>query len=254
MIGITLQLFPLNGAAQYISRSANPAYKTVYLDTIHLRGIVLDYTGKPLTDMAMASLSYYHITGKNLLAKTDGNGKFTLDGANPNDTLVTFGVGYPTMWFYNRGSRYVEITLPQLKPNPINSEADPIAIQAKATGQHKKLKLTYEEINCYDCGPGPMYESPAQFPGGNDRLLAFIKRQLVYPEQAIKNNVQGLVKVSFWIEKDGSIISPHIIQGIGYGCDEEVIRLISKSPKWKPASSRLVVPESIVVEFKLTDK
>jgi len=40
--------------------------------------------------------------------------------------------------------------------------------------------------------------------------------------------------VSFVVEKDGSVSNVTVIRGIGYGCDEEALRVISKSPKWKP--------------------
>ena len=46
-------------------------------------------------------------------------------------------------------------------------------------------------------------------------------------------NVQGKVYLSFVVEKDGSITDVNVLKGIGAGCDEEAIRVIKKSPKWK---------------------
>lgn len=37
------------------------------------------------------------------------------------------------------------------------------------------------------------------------------------------------------MEEDGSITNVKIILGLGYGCDEEVLRLFKNSPKWTPA-------------------
>ena len=47
--------------------------------------------------------------------------------------------------------------------------------------------------------------------------------------------VEGSVYVEFDIDKQGAVSKPRIVKGIGYGFDEEVIKLIKLMPKWKPA-------------------
>jgi protein TonB len=71
-----------------------------------------------------------------------------------------------------------------------------------------------------------------EFPGGMAAWAKFIQKNLSYPYQAQENNVQGKVFLSFVVEKDGSITDVKIVRGIGYGCDEEAVRVIKKSPKW----------------------
>ncbi|HCM29625.1 MAG TPA: hypothetical protein DHW83_02230, partial [Bacteroidales bacterium] len=63
-------------------------------------------------------------------------------------------------------------------------------------------------------------EEPAQFPGGDEALLKFIRKKIKYPKQAIKNKISGTVYVQFIVEKDGSISDVTVIRGIGGGCDE----------------------------------
>ncbi len=77
-------------------------------------------------------------------------------------------------------------------------------------------------------------EEPPEFPGGVKKLMKYVENNLVYPEEAYKKNIQGVVKVSFIVEKDGSVSSPTIISGIGYGCDEEALRVIASLPKFIP--------------------
>ncbi len=77
-------------------------------------------------------------------------------------------------------------------------------------------------------------EEPAEFPGGVKKLMKYIENNLIYPEVAYKKNIQGVVKVSFVVEKDGSVSNPTIISGIGYGCDEEAVRVIASLPKFIP--------------------
>ena len=78
-------------------------------------------------------------------------------------------------------------------------------------------------------------EEPAIFPGGTIELIKFINKNLLYPKEALNNKIEGKVMLSFIIEKDGSVSDPKIIKGIGYGCDEEAIRIINSLPKFIPA-------------------
>ncbi|WGQ11687.1 TonB family protein [Pedobacter gandavensis] len=73
-----------------------------------------------------------------------------------------------------------------------------------------------------------------EFEGGMKGWARFLQRNLRYPSLAQENEVQGRVMVSFVIERDGSISDVKLISGIGSGCDEEALRVIRKSPKWKP--------------------
>ena len=72
-----------------------------------------------------------------------------------------------------------------------------------------------------------------EFPGGMAAWAKFIQKNLKYPYMAQDANVQGKVYLSFVVEKDGSITDVNVLRGIGSGCDEEAMRVIKKSPKWK---------------------
>ena len=73
-----------------------------------------------------------------------------------------------------------------------------------------------------------------EFVGGMKEWTKFIQKNLRYPQMAMDEGKQGKVYISFVVEKDGSVTNVTVIRGIGYGCDEEALRVISKSPKWKP--------------------
>jgi len=74
--------------------------------------------------------------------------------------------------------------------------------------------------------------------GGILAFYAFINKNLRYPVLAKRMGIQGKVFVQFVIDKDGSIIDPVVVKGIGGGCDEEAIRVIGIAPKWKPGKQR----------------
>jgi protein TonB len=46
--------------------------------------------------------------------------------------------------------------------------------------------------------------------------------------------MQGIVFVSFVVNKDRTLSDFRITRGIGGGCDEEVLRVLLLSPPWKP--------------------
>lgn len=93
-----------------------------------------------------------------------------------------------------------------------------------------------------------------EFQGGTAAFNNFIRTNLKYPEEALKNKIEGVVIASFIVEKDGSVSNPTIISKVGYGCDTEVIRLINSMPKWIPGTKggkAVRVKLSTPFEFKL---
>ncbi|MBC8051561.1 MAG: energy transducer TonB [Sphingobacteriaceae bacterium] len=90
-----------------------------------------------------------------------------------------------------------------------------------------------------------------EFPGGQRELTKYLTTTLKYPVVAKQNNVQGKVYLSFIVEKDGLLSDIKVKQGIGSGCDEEAVRLLRNSPKWKaglvkdqPVRTYFVLPVS----------
>jgi protein TonB len=73
-----------------------------------------------------------------------------------------------------------------------------------------------------------------EFPGGMAAWTKFLNKNLQYPAAARETGVQGRVTVSFVVEKNGAITGLKVLGGIGAGCDEEALRVIKKSPFWKP--------------------
>jgi TonB family protein len=76
--------------------------------------------------------------------------------------------------------------------------------------------------------------TPSIPPGGLDGWSQFLGENLKYPAEAVENGISGTVIATFIVKKDGSISDLEILRGIGGGCDEELIRVLNKSPKWTP--------------------
>ena len=96
-------------------------------------------------------------------------------------------------------------------------------------------------------------EMPA-FPGGEQKLMEYVAKNIKYPQIARETGIQGRVFVGFVVEPDGSISNVKLLRGIGGGCDEEAMRVIKSLPKWKPGKQRgkaVRVSYQIPVFFKL---
>ena len=81
-------------------------------------------------------------------------------------------------------------------------------------------------------------EENASFTGGQKAYAKFLKKNLKYPNQARRMGIEGKVFVRFIIEKDGRITEVEAVKGIGFGCDQEAVRVISMSPQWNPGKQR----------------
>lgn len=92
--------------------------------------------------------------------------------------------------------------------------------------------------------------------GGKRAYDKYLHNSIRYPQQALENKVKGRVTVKFTVRTDGSLDEFNVLKGLGYGCDEEVIRLVKEGPKWTPTTEDSVPVESEVrvrVKFALPD-
>lgn len=100
-------------------------------------------------------------------------------------------------------------------------------------------------------------ETSPEFIGGNEAMYKFLMDNISYPQQAREKGIQGKVYVQFIIEKDGSVSHPEIVRGIGYGCDEEVLRVINLMPSWKAGEQlgkKVRVKFTLPVNFQFDDE
>lgn len=92
----------------------------------------------------------------------------------------------------------------------------------------KKPKTTDNEI----------YESAEHmptYPGGAEALVNFISTNMRYPEEAVADNAQGIVQVSFIVEKDGTPKDFEVLDEHHPALEAEAVRVLQMMPKWNPA-------------------
>lgn len=108
-----------------------------------------------------------------------------------------------------------------------------------------------DEVDVEENQPFIAVEEDPQFPGGNTARVRYLANNIKYPKTARELGIQGTVYLSFIVEKDGSVTNVEILRGIGYGCDEEALRVVRKMPKWEPGKQR---EKPVRVQFSMPVK
>ena len=95
-------------------------------------------------------------------------------------------------------------------------------------------------------GPGPqsvlpapyeVVENQATFPGGMDKFYRFVSNEFQDPQRCFEEGINGYVMMRFVVEIDGHISNIKVMEQTE-ACPEfaqEAIRVLKKSPRWKPA-------------------
>ena len=81
----------------------------------------------------------------------------------------------------------------------------------------------------------------------------FIRTNLKYPEEALKNNIEGAVSLEVDIDTNGKVTSAKVKHGIGYGCDEDALRLtqLLQFEKKKYKGLYVMFHRTINIHFRL---
>lgn len=115
----------------------------------------------------------------------------------------------------------------------------------------------YEVLLGDESGLLASIEIKPTFQGGDaSAFAAWVNSQLVYPEIAKENGVQGEVKLRFTVMKDGSVGDVKVLKGVDISLDREAVRVVKSSPKWTPAEhkgEKVKVTYTFPVVFMLTD-
>lgn len=102
--------------------------------------------------------------------------------------------------------------------------------------------------------PMAIAEVMPSFPGGDRALRKYLAKNIHYPQAAKGKEVEGRVYIQFIVEEDGSLSNLKIMRGIGYGCNEEALRVVKAMPSWKPgeqAGRKVPVIYTLPIRFSL---
>ena len=92
--------------------------------------------------------------------------------------------------------------------------------------------------------------------GGKELLRKFIRENLRYPKEALEKGIEGDVIIKFKVTGKGEVHSPEVIKSIGYGCDEEAVRLVLmlRYQAVKNRGVRVTTDNTVKIPFRISKK
>ena len=131
----------------------------------------------------------------------------------------------------------------------VNGEKPAFLPDSQTTVQSRNGAVPY-----YDCDYKPSFLGSTD---PKDFLQKWVYAYLKYPQEAVRQGIQGRVLVDFVIDERGKVKDVKVLRGVDPLLDDEAVRVISASPDWKPArlqGKKVASQMSLYVEFKLTKK
>lgn len=123
-----------------------------------------------------------------------------------------------------------------------------------ASDELKKKASRDDVVPYHDCDYKPIFmgsSDPAKF------MQRWVYAYLKYPDEAVRNGIQGRVLVDFVVDERGKVRDVTVRRGVSPLLDAEAVRVISASPDWKPGrfkGKKVKTGMSVYVEFRLERK
>lgn len=133
-----------------------------------------------------------------------------------------------------KGGQYIIPIKFKLSKNPVKFPPPVIKSDKNTIMLAEVIVSAPEEVPVESVYNFVSMETPPTYPGGIEKFYDFLGQNIKYPKEAADNNVQGNVFISFVVEKDGSLSDIKIERKLGYGTDEEAIRVLKLSKRWNP--------------------
>ncbi len=139
-------------------------------------------------------------------------GDTTLTATPPtNDTVGTMGNGN------------------MAKPNPAKKGGKG-KISVTEQKRNTNAAMTMDNTGIYSNA-----EVMPAYPGGYNTMSNFFADNVEYPQDATDNGIEGTVEVNFAVDETGKLSNAKVISPrIGYGLEEEALRIVNRMPTWTP--------------------
>ena len=184
----------------------------------------------------------------NLSVVTDPLGHFKMANVSVGNVIVVSHVSYiPQVFVVEKSKTSYAITF----KNGQNELKGPDIITLQNRAQIEEERKREREIAA---ALSFVKEQKPEFPGGEEALSKYIQNNIKYPQEALRVSAGGIALVSFTINSNGDIRKPKVVKEIGWGIDDEAVRLVLNMPKWEPArqNGRAVAMEyTLSIHFKI---
>ncbi len=231
---------------------------------------------------AMVNLDMLGTGAQNLLLFTAGNGDLNsiADGLQgellPVRASLTPQAPYPGdhMAFYDREIPSALFTTGRYPEHGTNRDSFEII---DFEGMEKELEYIYSYVSSLCNGPRPLFRNDSitstpskpgvmaysdvdvkpmflNSPDPRTFMEKWVYQYLKYPSYAVENGIHGRVLVDFIIDETGKVTDVRVSRGVHTSLDEEALRVVSASPKWRPGrhqGKKVRVALTVAVDFKL---
>ena len=216
---------------------------------VKLYGVVKGADGKPIPGASVT------VVGETRGTSTDKDGKFRMDVPAGTDVKVSYEGFKEHLLKLN--PKYKDVAM-LIAMTPGEGQTTQTTGAISMTSADGKTLKTISQAKTYNGETiFSVVEEQPQFPGGREAMYKFLGENIKYPEAAKRAKVQGKVFLSFVVTKEGEIKDITILKGIGFGADEEALRVVSMMPRWKPgmqSGKPLHVRYNLPIAFELGGK
>lgn len=194
------------------------------------------------------------VIGETKGTTTDANGNFMIETTDDKELTVSF-IGFQTAVVSLKKMKATEKIAVSIGLEKDSKELPEIVIvsyspirRSSSINDEPTVAVTPQPVVTKDGEVFTVVEQSPEFPGGTSALMRFLGANIKYPAAAAYASVQGKVFVQFVVSKQGKIRDLRILKGIGFGCDEEAVRVVSIMPDWKPAQQN---GQNVAVQYNL---
>ncbi len=206
-------------AASEVQKSAVPPTKSRDIQSISGH-VVAAEDNSPLPGVTV------NVKGTSIVAVTDLKGNYTISTGGENCQLVFSFIGLQQQEVDASGKDMIDV---QMKDDATQLSEVVVTGFSLAKDEDREPLITLAE---------PI--------GGKKAYDTYLESNLKYPEEALKNKIKGKAGIEFKVSLDGSLKDFRVIKKLGYGCEEEIIRLVKAGPKWIPSTADNKPTESTV--------
>lgn len=197
-------------------------------DTLLVTGKVKDSaSGKPLQGVTV------RVGGTEKGTISDASGHFKLTLPEKSDTLSFAYIGYETKHIVPcEAGQHLSVSL-----QSIHAGLNKLTV----VGYGKKARKAF-----------PKNEATPS--GGFAAFRQYVKDSLRYPADAATHQIEGTVRLSFLVMPDSTIQDIQVTRSLGYGCDQEAIRLLREGPAWYPVDHKDTTLQNVEIHFKMKEE
>ena len=183
------------------------------------------------------------------------NGQMKEEGENP-DTMPEYARKYKTVQFWNEKNEHTVVDGNGFSIKEDKDYYEKLSFKngykdGILTSVNHKNNTSYSEV--YENGnfvSGERIDSKGEKKAyltmekkpepkkGMQDFFKFIGGHFKYTKESMANKIQGKIIMSFVVNSEGKIVEPKIIKGLGYGLDEEAIRVVTSYDNWSPGEQR----------------